>query len=106
MSQGSRVRCCVLGCSATYQSTDESGEKVRFFGFPSRPHEIQRKTKWIDNIRLARKDVDGVWSPSKNSKVCSRHFVGNVKGEDPREANYIPTVFPFVSRKTAEKCNR
>ncbi|XP_065294128.1 zinc finger protein 532-like isoform X2 [Dermacentor albipictus] len=106
MSQASRVRCCVLGCSATYQSTDESGEKVRFFGFPARPHDIQRKNKWIDNIRLAREDVKGAWSPSKNSKVCSRHFVGNVKGEDPREANYIPTIFPVVSSKTAEKYNR
>lgn len=53
-----------------------------------------------------RKGVSGAWSPSKNSKVCSRHFVGNVKGEDTREANYIPTIFIVVSSKTAEKCNR
>uniref|UniRef100_A0A131YPN6 Transcriptional repressor salm n=1 Tax=Rhipicephalus appendiculatus TaxID=34631 RepID=A0A131YPN6_RHIAP len=106
MSWASRVRCCVLGCSATYESTDESGEKVRFFGFPTRQYDVERKNKWIDNIRLARKDVNGVWSPSKNSKVCSKHFVGNVKGEDPREVNYIPTIFPVVNAKTAEKYNR
>lgn len=106
MSHVSRVRCCVLGCSATYQSTDQSGEKVRFFGFPSRPHEIERRSKWIENIRTARKDLEGIWAPSKNSKVCSRHFVGNVKVENPREPNYNPTVFPTLSKKTAQKYNR
>ncbi|XP_037292119.2 zinc finger protein 532 isoform X2 [Rhipicephalus microplus] len=106
MSWASRIRCCVLGCSASYESTDESGEKVRFYAFPAKHYDAERKNKWIDNIRLARNDVNGVWSPSKNSRVCSKHFVGNVKGEDPRELNYIPTIFPVVSAKTAEKYNR
>ncbi|KAK8784628.1 hypothetical protein V5799_009010 [Amblyomma americanum] len=60
---------------------------------------------WIDNIRKARGDTDGVWSPTKYSKVCSRHFVGNTKGEDPRTENYAPTIFPFVKKETAQKYN-
>ncbi len=33
------------------------------------------------------------WEPSKNSKVCSQHFVGGFKSEDPRSPAYNPSIF-------------
>jgi len=37
--------------------------------------------------------------PTKNSVICSAHFVGNRKSLDPRSPSYIPTIFPKLNKK-------
>ncbi len=49
------------------------------------------------------------WKPSKNSKVCSQHFVGGFKSEDPRSPAYNPSIFnPMItiSQKAESKEKR
>jgi hypothetical protein len=43
--------------------------------------------------------------PSKNTRICSEHFVGGVKSNDPRKLAFNPTIFPTplidVKKRTA-----
>ncbi|KAL3197897.1 hypothetical protein MRX96_044641 [Rhipicephalus microplus] len=39
------------------------------------------------------------WLPQKNSRICSRHFVKNVKSESQAKPAYRPTLFPDVYKK-------
>ncbi|PZC70658.1 hypothetical protein B5X24_HaOG215316 [Helicoverpa armigera] len=34
------------------------------------------------------------WLPSKSTTVCSAHFIGNKKSENPLHPSYLPTIFP------------
>ena len=36
-----------------------------------------------------------IWIPSKNTKICSAHFVDREKSSDPRKENYNPSIFPW-----------
>ncbi|KAH6948984.1 hypothetical protein HPB50_027372 [Hyalomma asiaticum] len=39
--------------------------------------------------------TDGTnWLPSKNSKICSQHFVGNCKSDEDAHPAYNPSIFP------------
>lgn len=35
------------------------------------------------------------WYPTKNTRICSSHFLGGKKSNDPRKEAYNPTVFPW-----------
>ena len=39
------------------------------------------------------------WKPHNRSRICSDHFIGNKKSEDPRSPSYNPTTFPSIYRK-------
>lgn len=39
------------------------------------------------------------WNPTKYSKICSKHFVGGQKSDNPRNLAYNPTIFPPVYKK-------
>lgn len=39
------------------------------------------------------------WIPTKNSVICSGHFVGNRKSLHPRSPSYILTIFPKLYKK-------
>ncbi|KAM7285513.1 zinc finger protein 532 [Ixodes scapularis] len=97
----SNVNCCVTGCKSTYRTVSDSGQRLRFFSFPAKAYHAKRRNDWIELVRRARGDTDGTWSPTKNSRICSKHFVGHEKGEDPREVNYNPTIFEPISKEQA-----
>ncbi|KAG0429243.1 hypothetical protein HPB47_023830 [Ixodes persulcatus] len=97
----SNVNCCVTGCKSTYRTVSDSGQRLRFFSFPAKAYHAKRRNDWIELVRRARGDTDGTWSPTKNSRICSKHFVGHEKGEDPREVNYNPTIFEPISQEQA-----
>ena len=60
------LNCAVPSCKslANRRSNEES-----FFSFPSRTDVRQ---KWIENLRRAGRSE--TWSPSRNQRVCGRHF--------------------------------
>lgn len=33
------------------------------------------------------------WGPTKNTKICSAHFINNTKSEHPLHPSYLPTIF-------------
>lgn len=91
----SKNNCCVVGCSNTYKNSSAT----RFYSFPARPHERERRKQWIAAVR--RESADGTpWQPTKHSKICSRHFVNGEKSNDPRSPAYLPTLFPKVYMST------
>ncbi|XP_071575643.1 uncharacterized protein [Temnothorax nylanderi] len=86
--------CCVVGCKNTRKNT----KNVRFYSFPNRPWEIERKKKWITVVRRLTKDGKP-WMPTKNSTICSTHFVGGAKSDNPGNEAFCPTIFPPIYRK-------
>ncbi|XP_066596476.1 uncharacterized protein [Prorops nasuta] len=48
------------------------------------------------------------WIPTKNSRICSKHFVRGKKCNDPRKDSYNPTIFPWtrISSTTAAPAER
>lgn len=40
-----------------------------------------------------------LWTPIKNSKVCSVHFVGEKRSIDQRHPDYVPSIFSSVYMK-------
>ncbi|XP_057332336.1 uncharacterized protein LOC130672086 [Microplitis mediator] len=85
-------KCCVVGCTSNYQNLDD----MKYYCFPGRSWEKERKFTWIANVR-ENINQDDSWMPTKNSRICNLHFVGGERSNDPRKEGYNPTVFP--SRK-------
>ncbi|KAK8774260.1 hypothetical protein V5799_011206 [Amblyomma americanum] len=73
------------------------GETIHFYRFPARPYNLERRKAWICAVRKHR--GEDAWEPAQSSHICSHHFAGNRKSEDPRAPNYNPTVFPQGQRK-------
>ncbi|XP_031777164.1 THAP domain-containing protein 11 [Nasonia vitripennis] len=52
---------------------------------------------------------DEDWRPTESSRVCSAHFEGGKKSNDPRKTSYNPTIFPkiYVKQKSDQaRCKR
>ncbi len=94
LSQGNRyggTSCVVVGCTNTsYRNRD-----VHFYGFPKKNKD--KADAWVRSIKRVKPDGTP-WIPSKNSKVCSSHFIDNKKSDDPTSPSYLPTIFPTNHR--------
>ncbi|KAL1477407.1 hypothetical protein MTO96_035762 [Rhipicephalus appendiculatus] len=91
----SRQACCVAGCSNSYASMASSDETIQFYRFPTRPWNVERRNIWVSAIRETRGDD---WEPRHNTRICSCHFIGNRKSDDPRNPSYNPSIFPQGQR--------
>ncbi|XP_045466189.1 uncharacterized protein LOC123675011 [Harmonia axyridis] len=88
----SRIQCCVVGCRNAYYNTDTS---IKFYSSPKRWFEKERKQTWINSVsRVCADGTSGEWQPKEFHKICSAHFVGNAKSNDPSKPSYNPTIFP------------
>lgn len=74
--------CCVPGCSNSYTNTAD--QNVAFYSIPKKPK--TRRKIFVDNIGR-----DWKWLPSRSTRICSVHFIGNHKSEDPKSKSYVPT---------------
>ena len=74
--------CCAVGCSKRFAK----GCGFKFYRFPKEP---ERRRQWIAAVN--RKN----WQPSEYSWICSSHFVGGKKLNDPIRLQH--TVLPFSS---------
>ncbi|XP_064476249.1 uncharacterized protein LOC135390473 [Ornithodoros turicata] len=73
---------------------------VRFYRFPGKSYEKQRREAWIQAVR--RQNENGsAWVPSKTARICNYHFVGHAKSDIEQSPSYVPTTFPDVYRKKA-----
>ena len=87
------VNCSVIGCS----NESRPGSVYRFFSFPSDP-----PTHLLWRTRINRRDerTGKLWSPTKHSKVCSRHFEDCAYDVSPTLASKIGfTVSRFTIKK-------
>ncbi|CAN7981578.1 unnamed protein product [Ixodes pacificus] len=90
----SHNNCCVVGCINTY----ENAHDTRFYSFPSKPYEVERRAAWVRLVR--RCNADGTtWEPTANSKICSKHFIGNEKRNEVAHPAYNPSIFPSAYMK-------
>ncbi|XP_054931617.1 uncharacterized protein [Dermacentor andersoni] len=89
--KGGTVYCCVYGCHNSYRNVGGKVPNIKFYSFPWKPYEKERRERWW---RRASAD-DGLWQPVKGqTRICSAHFVGNEKGTVVHHPAYIPTIFP------------
>ncbi|KAG0432859.1 hypothetical protein HPB47_020438 [Ixodes persulcatus] len=56
-------------------------------------------TKLLCGQQLLNPDNGSDWMPSKNSRICSDHFVNNEPSNIESHPGYIPTQFPLVYKK-------
>ncbi|CAL8124089.1 unnamed protein product [Orchesella dallaii] len=98
---------CVVGkChnKLEYEKDPDTGSlrPVRkFYAFPS-ANDDNSKVQLDGWILFVRKSLGGTktalsWVPSLGSNICSAHFVREVKSDDPRKPNFLPTIFPNAS---------
>lgn len=85
--------CCAVGCTARFSK----GCGLQFYRFPK---DSERRSKWAAAVN--RKD----WKPTEYSWICSSHFVGGKKSDDPSSPAYIPSMFDhvkYLSKRKAEE---
>ena len=73
--------CCAIGC---YNKCSKGG--VSFYRFPT---DKERRNNWV--LAVKRKD----WEPNEYTWLCSAHFIGGVKSNDPLSPDYMPSIFSF-----------
>lgn len=82
--------CAVTGCNACTRKVGKLDQYswmfgVKFFSFPHKTWKARERKVWTDLIRRDN------FTPSKYTKVCSRHF----KDGEPTRENPHPTLFPY-----------
>ncbi|CAG4935263.1 unnamed protein product [Parnassius apollo] len=61
-------KCVVKECESRSQKHNKSSGIT----FHTLPKDATRRKKWVEIIRLLRKETD--WVPSKSTIICSKHF--------------------------------
>ena len=63
---------------------------MKFYLFPKNE---ERRKQWI--VRVNRREPSGaLWMPKSSARLCSEHFFGGEKSNDPNSVSYLPSVFP------------
>lgn len=75
--------CCAVGCSNRFYK----GCGLHFYRFPV---DSCRRNRWAAAVN--RKN----WRPTEYTWICSTHFVGGSKSDDPTSPAYIPTLFGHI----------
>ncbi len=87
--------CAVVGCHNNSKRDGARGIKFHVF-----PKNEERKSKWIAAVRRSNPGKPtALWNPGSSSVVCSAHFVGGKKSNDPGNPAYCPTIFPTHTTK-------
>ena len=85
--------CCAVGCSNRFYK----GCGLHFYRFPV---DTDRRNRWVAAVN--RKD----WNPTEYTWICSAHFVGGSKSDDPTSPDYIPSLFAHVMSPVKRKVER
>ena len=91
--------CCAVYCSNRFSK----GCGLHFFHFPADP---DRRNLWVAAVN--RKNLQ----PSPYMWICSSHFIGGAKSDDPTFPSYSPSIFAHLSlgKRQGEsqlaRCNR
>lgn len=87
------VKSCAVGCT----NRKIKGSTLSFYRFPA---DSDRRSRWISAI--SRKD----WHPTEYSYVCSAHFVGGQKSNDPLSPDFVPSLFEHIRTPLKRKRRR
>ena len=72
--------CCAYGCS----NNRKRNSNLQFYRIPK---ELSQRKLWLRRIQCEN------CSPTDNSRICSEHFVGGAKSDDPEAEGYVPSIF-------------
>ena len=75
---------CAVYCSNRFSK----GCGLHFYRFPADP---DRRNLWVAAVN--RKN----WQPSPYTWICSSHFIGGAKSDDPTSPSYSPSIFAHLS---------
>lgn len=90
----SSTYCVAVGCNNNRGRDGERG--VKFHRFPSQG--TDRYEVWVKSLN--RKSRDGsLWRPGVGARICSEHFAGGMKSNDPQSPSYNPTIFSTLHVK-------
>ena len=79
--------CSAVGCSNCTARDRKRG--IQFYKFPK---DKKRCKEWM--LKVKRIGPRGaLWIPHKTSRICSEHFYGGLKSDDPSSTSYLPTLF-------------
>ena len=85
--------CCAVGCSNRFYK----GCGLHFYRFPV---DADRRNYWA--AAVDRKN----WWPTEYTWICSAHFVGGNKSDDPTSPAYIPTLFGHLRSPVKRNAER
>ena len=85
--------CCAPHCS----NNRKRDPRLKFYRIPK---DIKRRKVWLDRIRRQN------FMPTNNTRLCSTHFVGGNKSDDPNHEAYNPSVFDFSHKKHESRKTR
>ena len=86
--------CCVVGCKSDAR---KKMEKVSYFRFPAK--DKKKRDPWVKAVRREN------WSPSNNSRVCSKHFRTGRPSKDSSHPDYKPNIFPTSHVKASSEAD-
>ena len=81
------IYCCAVGCNNC--SSRDRPRGVKFYSFPK---DKKRCKDWIAEVNRVG-SRGSLWTPSDAARLCSEHFYGGVKSNDPSSISYLPTLF-------------
>ncbi|XP_064455316.1 uncharacterized protein LOC135366524 isoform X2 [Ornithodoros turicata] len=100
--------CCVVGCHKSLANVKGCAPQIKFYRFPGKAWETERRKAWIAAVR--RKNDDGSdWVPNSSSRICSTHFVANCKSSIQTHPSYVPSIFhppPYQKKAPNEERHR
>ena len=82
--------CCAVGCS----NKIFKGCGLQFYRFPA---DTEKRNRWIAAVSRSN------WQPTEYTWICSCHFVGGRKSNDPTSPAYIPTLFKHKTKTIKRK---
>ncbi|XP_077395956.1 uncharacterized protein LOC144032139 [Festucalex cinctus] len=80
--------CCAVGCS----NHNMMETKFSFHVFPTNP---ERRRKWVNAVNRVLPD-GSEWTPTKNTVLCSQHFLTGRPNKDPAHPDFIPSIFKHI----------
>ena len=83
--QGHQHVCCVPGCNSV-----TTRDPYSFFRVMKSDQTIS--DKWIEAINRKISD-ENQWQPSKNSRICGKHFIGGAPSKNSGDPNSVPTLY-------------
>ncbi len=82
--------CCVVGCS-----NSQGRDIARGIMFHKFPVNNKRRQLWIQAVKRGKSNKPSeLWTPAKNTVICSEHFFGGRKCDTENSPAYVPSIFP------------
>ena len=80
VDMGKNDFCCAHGCA----NNRRRNPNLQFYRIP---RDLSRRKAWLSRIRRVN------FTPTDNTRICSEHFVGGAKSDDPEAEGYVPSIF-------------